>query len=333
MNKKIYYLIGFTVFLGAILGYHFYAASQAEQQINKTIQEQAERELLSAQYSSIDVAPFSATVTIQDLTVIFGDHIERAQHLKLDISYLDFLNIYFGGLSYGLDQLHQANITALQPSYVNKKGLKEIKTDTLHISYNGNALDGIRSAVNGTPFASNQAIEAQGSGIILSFPKTTFSTLEAEGFEYSGTIAKDSLNFWTEGSHQVAMDSLIWTPSESFQSSYSFFIKGFGYPADAIPIQHAQFHSTPASQPEVLNIEASVQSGLALFSSSGMVRLHDPIESSEFQNMNIKITDLSDSFRQVLSNIERLLSVSLPRTNNEIRLQLNGTLSDPRIVQ
>lgn len=340
MDKKRYYLLGFFILLIAIFAYHFFAASQAEQQIDNTLQEQsAQNDSLSIQYSSIDVTPFSATVSIENLTVIFGEHIERAQHLQLDISYLDFLNIYIGGLPYGLEQINRAAITAIQPSYVNRGGLEEIKFDTLHINYRGNALDGLRSAINQTNFSQSQSIEAQSSGLRILLPQTTLSRIAADEFRYSGSISEGQQNFWKNGSHQFAMDSLTWTPSQSFQDSYSFFIKGFGYEPDQIPFQSVQLHSRNASesQPqspyEILKIESSIQSELALLSASGFIELHTPPGNSEFQDMKIRMTNFSDSFANVLSNIERLLSVSLPQTNNGITLRINGTIANPIIAQ
>lgn len=333
MDKKKYYLLGFIIFLIAIFGYHFFAASQAEQQIDNALQEQSEtNDSLSVQYSSIDVTPFSAKVSIQDLTVIFGDHIERAQYLQLDIRYLDFLNIYIGGLPSGLEQLDQAAITAIQPSYVNRGGLEEIKLDTLHINYTGNALDGLRSAVNQTHFTTPQSIEAQSSGLRILLPQTTLSRIVADEFRYSGSISEGQQNFWKNGSHQFSMDSLTWTPSESFQNTYSFFIKGFGYDIDEIPFQSVRLHFQSTSESEILRIESSIESELALLSSSGTIELKAPLGNSEFQDMRIRMTDFSDSFTNVLSNIERLLSIELPRNKNGIILQIEGTLSNPSIA-
>jgi hypothetical protein len=333
-KKKKYYLIGFLLLCAAIIGYHFYAASQAEQQIDEAIQEQsAQNNSLSVQYSSIDVAPFSATISIRDLTVIFGNHIERTQHLLLDISYLDFLNIYIGGLSYGLDRLDQAGMTVIQASYVNRGGLEEIKLDTLNISYTGNVLDGLQSAVNKTNFVSSHSIEAQSAGLRILLPNTTLSKIVADEFLYSGSIPSGEQNFWKNGQHQFAMDSLTWTPSKSFQETYSFFIKGFGYPTDAIPFESVQLHSQPVPEDNTLKIESSIKSELALLSSSGLIKLETPLGNSELHNMRIRMTDFSDSFSNVLSNLERLLSISLPQTNDGITLKVEGTLSNPSIAE
>lgn len=331
MNNKRYYFIGLVGLILLVLGYHYYAASQAEEQIDKAIQEQtAKLKTISVQYSSIDVAPFGGSVSIQDLTIVFGNHIERAQHLQLDLSYLDFLNIYFGGPRYGLDNLNEAKITLRKPSYVNKSGLEELKLGELTITYRGNALDGLTSAINGTPFTHSQTIEAESSALILQLPETTLSKLQAAYFQYSGTISAGNTNFWTDGQHQFALDSLTWTPSENFQNSYRFFIKGFGYDTDSIPFRSAQLQTQP-SQDGLLQLEAAVDSELALFSGSGYVNLQNRFGSSELQDMEISITNFSEQFKNVLQNIERLLSISLPKSDDGITLQLKGTLSKPSI--
>lgn len=335
MTSKKYVLIGILGVALAIFGYHFLAASQAERQIDEAIQEQTRKTAaISVQYSAIDIAPFSADITISDLNIILGDHIERAQMLKLDLSYLDFLNIYVGGAEYGLRHLDEAVITAVSPSYTNKAALQEIKSDSLTIAYKGNALDGIQSAVEGTAFGANQSIKIQGRNVTFSIPHTLLSKIRAQSLNYSGTISKAQSNFWKEGTHNIHLDSLLWTPSESFQNKYSFFIKGFGYPADAIPFQSAELRTRPVSQADdTLEIESSLKSELALLTGRGKVILKQPLQNSEFHNMNIALSDFSEQFTNVLNNIEQLLSISLPKSKNGVTIQLQGSIGNPKITE
>lgn len=332
--KRKYYLIGFAVFIALLIGYHFWAASQAEAQIDKAIQQQSEKsEALSVQYSGIEVSPFAATVSIRDLTVMLGHHIERTQHLELDMSYFDFLNIYFGGLRYGLKNLTQANVSLLSPSYVNRSGLQEIKSDSLHITYTGQALDGLLSAVNGTSFTHPHNIEARSSNLTVSLPKTTFTKLTTREFRYSGSIESQQQSFWRNGTHHFGMDSLTWTPSESFQKKYSFFIKGFGYPTDAIPFQSAQLHVNQVPQNNMLRIESTLKSELALLSGAGFIALEKPLGNSDLVKTKISLTKLSEPLQNVITNIERLFSISLPKSSDGITVQIDGTLSNPRLAK
>ena len=335
MTNKKYYLIGALVFAAAIIGYHFLAASQAEQEINKAIQEQTgQSNTISVQYSEIDIAPFSADITVSNLNIIFGNHIERARQLKLDLGYLDFLNIYFGGAEYGLHHLDNAIITAESPSYTNKEKRQEIKSDSLTIAYQGNALDGIQSAVNGSSFGTNHSLEIQGSNITFSVPQSLLSKVRAQKLNYSGVISKTQTSFWKEGTHHIRLDSLLWTPAESFQNKYSFFIKGFGYPTDAIPFQSAELRSKPVPQAgDTLQIESTVKSELALLTSRGNIILKNPLQDSELQNMKISLSDFSERFGNVLNNIEQLLSISLPKSKEGITIQLQGSIDNPKITK
>jgi hypothetical protein len=331
--KKKYYGIGITVFIALLVGYHFLAASQAESQIDEALQEQSEQNPgFSVQYSTVEVAPFAATIVLRNLTVVLGDHIERAQKLRLDMSYFDFLNVYFGGLPYGLENLTAADVLFVKPTYVNQSGLQEIKADSLQLQYSGNAMDGLQSAVNGTSFAHAHSIQANSSGLIISVPQSTINKVTAGEFRYSGTVEAQTPNFWLNGNHQFGMDSLNWTPSESFQKSYSFFIKGFGYPTNAIPFRSAQLHVKPTTNVERLRIESTVRSELALLSGSGHIALRQPFGTSRLEDTKLSLTQLSDSLKNVIGNIERLFSISLPTSNEGISLQLNGTLSNPTIA-
>ncbi|PAU93036.1 hypothetical protein CK503_14035 [Aliifodinibius salipaludis] len=335
MKNIKYYFIGGLVLVIAIIGYHFLAASHAEQQIDEAIQEQtSQRNTISVQYSEIDVAPFSADITINDLNIILGNHIERARQLKLDLNYLDFLNIYFGGVEYGLNHLDKTIINAISPSYTNKAELQEVKSDSLTITYQGNALDGIQSAVNGTPFSTDQSLKIRSSNITFSVPQTLLSTIKAQELSYSGSISKAQTNFWKEGSHHIRLDSLLWTPSESLQNKYSFFIKGFGYPTDAIPFQSAELRTKPVSQADdTLAINSTVKSELALLTSQGNIILKQPLEDSEFRDMQISLSDFSEKFGNVLNNIEQLLSITLPKSEAGITIQLQGSIDNPRVTE
>lgn len=334
MKNKNLYFIGLVVLVIGIIGYHYVAASQAENQFDEAIQEQTEKSgTISVDYSEIYIAPFSADVTINDLTIIMGNHIERTPKLMLDLGYLDFLNIYFGGVQYGLNHLTDAVITAIGPSYTNKAKRREIKSDSIKIIFKGNALDGLRSAIDGSPFTSKQSINIQGSNIIFSLPHTFLSKVKAQHLRYTATVSESKTNFWTNGTHKIRADSLIWTPSQSFQDKYSFFIKGFGYPTDAVPFQYAKLQADPSVSVDVLELKSTVKSDLALLSGNGKIMLKEPMQNSEFKDMTLSLTEFSDRFSNVLSNIEKLLSISLPKSEAGITIQLQGSVNNPKVTE
>ncbi|MDZ7681485.1 MAG: hypothetical protein U5J63_07135 [Fodinibius sp.] len=64
-----------------------------------------------------------------------------------------------------------ADILFVKPTYVNRSGLEEIKADSLHLSYSGNAMDGLQSAINGTRFGHRHSIEANSKVLTISVPE------------------------------------------------------------------------------------------------------------------------------------------------------------------
>lgn len=328
--KKKYYLIGLFILFGLVINYHFYAASQAEQQLNKAIQKQAQQYgNISAQYSSINIAPFAANITIKDWTIIFNNHIQRANRLSFDISYLDVLNIYFGGLEYGLKNLTEMNLSAIRPSYTMASNLQEVKSDTLTLSYQGNPLDLIQQLADST--TQNHKIKATFSGFTTVLPGKSRSSIKARHLQYKVRITAGRRPSLLNASHQLTARDIVWSPKRSLQQQYSFIIKGLGYPTDAIPFKSFKISTAPAENSQLTSINGTLQSELALISASGLLQTYRPIGNSAFQDSKITITELSPSLQQTLQNIEQLFSFSLPRTGQGIELPLKGTLSDPSI--
>jgi hypothetical protein len=333
--KKKYYLLGLLILAVLMFAYHFIAAYQAETQIDNLIKEyDARNDSLSIQYSSLEIAPFAATISIHDLNFILGDHIERAHHLQVDMRYLDFLRIYIGGLPYGLKNLDKAKLTLLSPSYVNRSSLEEIKSDTVVVNYTGNAWDGLQYAVRQKTVAYEHHFIAKCSGMTISLPDNPISKLSAEKFTYSGKIEAGQRSFWLKGTHHFELNSLLWTPTEAFQKKYSFFIKGFGYKPNAIPFKTAQLHVSSTSEQNQLTIKSNLKSDLAMLSASGQINLESPIEDSRFINTKISLIEPNETLKNVLGNIERLFSLTLPKTHNgnTITLKITGTLASPRPV-
>lgn len=315
-----------------VIGYHLYAAGQAEKQITRLIEEQtAELRSASIKHSGVEVMPFTGKIIIRDVTVILDDHIERANQLTVDLSYFDVLKFYLRGTEWALEHLYQAEALLLNPSYVNKSNLQQVSSDSLHIHFEGQALDGIRAAIADTIFSKQQTIHAEGSGLRFHFPETLITGLQVQKFNYNGSVAAGDKHFWKEGRHEVTMDSLRWKPLEDFQNKYGFFIKGFGYATDAIPFQSAHIQTTPQPQSGNLQVISRVKSELALISADGTVDLQQPFGTSQLENATLSISDFSPSFSRVLENVEQLLSISFPRNEEGITIRIDGTVSEPTI--
>ncbi|HLR31202.1 MAG TPA: hypothetical protein VK074_01850 [Fodinibius sp.] len=335
MKKLSYYIIGLLVLAVVIIGYHYYAASETEEQIVQLIEEEtAKSSAVSVTYSSVEVTPFDGEVSIRDLTIMRDHHIDRARRFTIDLSYFDVLKFYLGGTEYALKHLYYAEALLVKPSFVIKSNLQQLSSDSLHIYFEGQAFDGIRAAITDTSFSEQQSIRAEGSGLRVQFPQTLIAGLDVEAFQYHGSVDAGNKNFWSQGRHEVTMDSLTWTPVETFQRNYGFFIKGFGYPADAIPFQSAYYQSSPAPQSDMLRVESTLKSELAQVSIDGFLDLQQPLGASRLEEATISASEFSNSFRQVLENIEQLLSISLPRNDNgNIFIPLEGTLSEPDIAR
>jgi len=332
---KKYYLIAIAVLLSGLFAYHFIAENRAEQQIQEAILEANQKPdaRWTMQFSDIDISAFRGNIQFSDITFIQDQTIYRAKTAFFDLSYLDFLRIYVGGIRFGLQYLSEAKVSLSAPVYIDRKTLMEFKIDNLDITYTGDALDLILHFNSGSPLASSHKVEAFGPGLNLTLPGTTFSQLKSAKFAYRADIEAGNTSLIKSAAHQLELDSLTWTPSSEFQNTYSFFIKGFGYPTEAIPFESARLLAEPAPDTELVQINATLESELALMTASGYIRPDEPAANSEWQQMELKLTEFSESFGNVLTNIERLLSITLPKENGGIRLQLQGTFSSTSVSQ
>lgn len=330
--KKIYF-IATLVILAGLYSYHFLAAEKAERQIDEAIQEQLEQrdDSLSIQYSKIDISPFSANVSFKDLTIISAKHINRSKELTFDLEYTDFLSLYFRGSEKGLQNLAHAKILLVSASYIDRAKFREIKSDSLKIDYYGNVLGGITSLINKTPFTTDQKVEISGSNVTISIPQSPVMRLNAQTLNYSLGIDKEKNNLLTQSRHNLRLDSLNWTPSKSFQDMYGFFIKGFGYPTNAIPFEYAELNIEPADSLDTIRISASLRSNLALLKSDGKLSLKDPILYSSFVETTLTLSDFSKSFSNFLQNVQQLIPGSVSESEKEIIFQLQGSLAEPYI--
>lgn len=332
---KKYYLIGIAILLAGLFAYHFIAENRAEQQIHEAIQETINKPdaRWSVQYSSINITAFTGDIVFSDITLLQDKTIQRSRHILVDLSYWDVLKIYVGGLQFGLKQLDEAKISLSAPVWIDRNSLSEIKFGSLNIFYEGNAWDLLLNLNNGSPFKQAHTITAQSPEFVLALPGTTFSQLEAANFTYTGTVESGKRELLPGASHKVQLDSLTWTPSEEFQKTYSFFIKGFGYATDAIPFDAAHLNAAPNSETGLLQIDARLESELARLSACGYLKLDEPLGNSQWHETQLTLTEFSEAFSNVLTNIERLLPVNLPKEAGGIKLQLAGTLSNTSIQQ
>lgn len=332
---KKYYLIGLIVFLAGLIGYHFIAENRAEDQLREAIEEESNNPTatFSLQYSDLDISSFRGNIELRDITLVQGNSIFRSSRILIDLSYWDFIRIYGGGMRFGLQYLTEANIRLAQPSYVARQSLFEVKFDTLSLSYTGNALDLLQNINTQMPLSKSQEVLAESGSITIAVPGTTFSRMRGHQFRYSFNLPDSSSDWETSGTHYIQIDSLTWTPSDAFQQNYSFFIRGFGYKTDAIPFSSAELQSSPTSEPNTLQLDASLESELANLTATGQLNVQKPLQNSRWSQLEVTAGNFSETFNTVLSNLERMLSVTLPQEDGQIRFQLEGTLFDTKIIQ
>lgn len=331
-RKLLYSLIGIGVLILAIIGYHFYAANQAEQQIEMLIEQQTDTANAPVvEYSSLKVTPFSGKVIMRDLTIVMNQHIERSDKLTIDLSYIDALKFYTGGTEYALENIYSAEAELVNPSYLNQSKQHRVSAEQLQLFFEGQALDAIRTAVVDTVYSVSQHFRAQGSKLQMEFPKTLITGLKANTFQYQGSIEPNNIDYWKEGVHEVTMDSLTWTPLASFQESYNFVIQGFGYAPDAIPFESASFTSRPDSASNRLYIHSELKAELAHVTAEGYLNPQQPFVKSQLEEADITVDNFSASFERVLQNAEKLFSFSLNQRNGSIAFDIKGTMDDPTV--
>lgn len=328
---KKYYLSAIVILLIGLFAYHFIAESKAEQQLDESLKElnQKPKYDWSLQYSTIEVSAFAGDIRFSDITFIEDKTIFRSEDINFDLGYLDFLRIYLGGLQFGLEYLDEATVTLRAPVTVDRTSLREVKFKRMNLSYSGNAWDLLQNLNGNTPLEYMHQIDLYSPGITLSFPETTFSQLKAASFRYQGKMEAGSHLLLAASHHRLEMDSLSWTPSKAFQNTYGFFIRGFGYPTDAIPFESARLFAEPVADSSLVRIEATVDSELAQLTGAGYIRPETQLLNSEWQDMELKLDNLSESFSTVLVNLEQLLGVSLPgRDEGSITFEVDGMLSN-----
>lgn len=330
--KRKYYLTGFAALIILILGYHFYAASRAEDQINKALTQLTEQQhSFSLQYSGLNIKPFRADLTIRDVTTVSGPHIIRLNSLTVDISYTALLRLYFFGTKNAIRHISPLSMGFINPSYNFSNNLGELKSDTMQVTYSGNLLDGLQRLQSDTTFAKKHKITFKMDGFSAVLPDTNRSSIKADQLQYQITFSPDRQLSLLNVGHQLSAQNIVWSPTSSLQQQYSFIIKGLGYPTDAIPFKSFKASISPTKKLQLTAIDWTLRSELALISSSGFLQTYRSIGNSEFQDTKITLTDLSPSFRQTLQNIEQLFSFSLPRVEENIELPVEGTLSNPSV--
>lgn len=320
----------FLILLLALWGYHFLAAGQAEQDIDEAIQEQAARseEPVTIEYEAVEVKPFDGDVVFREANLVYRRNILRFHDLKLDLTYRDFLNIYWGGAEYGLEKLTEATIGLTDLSFVNRDSRMEISADSIHMRYSGNLMDGIRTLVTQNPsrFEHNYSIRAYAPRYQhASSPAGSFRT---DSLDWASHFPADTRDLLGRGNHNLDIYYIEWAPPATFSERYGFFMRGLGYETDSVP-----FDSLSANL-EAINA-GQKQLKLNLYTepfdteSSGILRWNEQSwQSSEIVEYEIRLTNPTEQVQNLIGNAEQMFDFQLERRDGNPTLQVRGTLSD-----
>lgn len=333
---KKYYAIGFFILIIGLFAYHFYAASNAETNLDTSIQEITTKldPQLSVSYSKINVIPFSGDIHFTDLNIIRNKDIRRARSVQFDFSYFDFLNISLFGPEYGLKKISSGNISLRHVSLTDRESLTEVKLDSFEVNYQGDLWELLAMSFKDSTISntSDHRFDAAGRQFTFSQP------------EMLGIVKADSIllsNKFTNVSG-VSIDSLIgsaslvditWNPPKYIQDKYRFFIQGFGYQTDSIPFRKASSDYNYESETSLLSIrKLNLQSELFTGSFSGDIKIDsDTFSESAIEEASIQIGNLSPQLENFLSNAEKLFGVKIPMTGNQLTISVSGTVQKPQV--
>lgn len=328
--KKRYYIYGLLVLVILFIAYNFYSANRAEENISELIQTQVNtsKEAISVQYSAIDVSPFRGNIRLEDVTLTQPNSYKRANSLKLDLSYFDFLSFNFGDIEYGLKNLTDVLLIIDEPSYLNRNTLAEVKFNNLDITYAGNMWDAIQSYFTPQYSQYSHQMSITGTGGLYVKPQSTFGSFKSDSVYLQITFFKDSTVENKPKENTIRFNDIIWSPPAAFQNKYAFFIQGFGYEMDSIPFSEAGF-SFIMNNEQLQITDGTIVMDLFTLNFRGTVETEP---TARFSPLTLSADELSPQFKNVLRNVEQLLGASIPMKDDELRLQLAGPISDPRII-
>ncbi|MDX1617384.1 MAG: hypothetical protein R3224_01260 [Balneolaceae bacterium] len=335
---KKWFSYGFLALVGlaaALFAYHFYAAADAGQKLDESIQQVSQEANLNLtiNYSSIEVSPFSGDVVFSDVNIIRDQDIQRAKTARFDLAYSEFVNITLWGTEYGLREIEQGILQLSDLSYTNRSSLIEVKLDSLHIDYRGNLWNLIVLGITRASAVTGHHIDAIGTRFSFSQPSSDIGAIRADTLTWRthfGRPAEPPDSLYST----AALSGITWTPPKAFQDKYSFFIQGFGYRPDTIPMERATARYRLHPSGDSLSIDRlTLYTDLFNTTAKGMIAVDGQSPGqSRLNNLVIRLEELSPRFRNFLGQLKKLTGLPLPHTDDSIVLSLDGSVDRPRIT-
>jgi hypothetical protein len=330
--KKFIFTILALIIIG-LIAYHFIAANQAENDMDEAIQMQADSlgNALSVQYSSIDISPFSGNINFSDGTIVRQSNIERFKNAEIDLDYVDFLKITFKGLKNGLRNIEDGTIRLQKASHLNRETLQEISSSQMNISYSGNLWDGLQYLGANRRLDYDHEINITGTDIRYNKPQSTIGAFKSDSaaFRYVFQAASPEQQ---SNSNNIRFDEIVWTPPAKFQKKYAFFIKGFGYPLDAIPVTNMGVSFSALENPRINITSGQLKTELFTLQIQGTITKPDGWPKAQFSPLTLTLTEASREFNNVLANIQQLFNLPVPANPTDMELNLVGPLNNPQLA-
>lgn len=332
--KTNYYLAGIIILILALIGYHYYAAGEAGRQIDEALQEQAARSdgEFSVSYSAIDVFPFSGDIRFRDFNLTQTNYTQRASSIYFDLTYLDFLTIYVRGTEYGLKNLDRLRTNIIKPSIVLRPSMRELKSDTFRIDYKGSAYDLLRHSVTEQAVESPHEFEASAVSFRFTQSNSTSDGFRADSIFIQTSVPPATTSILNDADHFMARAfDITWIPSSAIGDKYGFFIRGFGYETDNIPVDSLLLMiNIDDAGSRFMNLDLHSE----LFHAQAIAEIK--MNSQEFSRITfedgiVNLLATSPRFDNFLQNAEQLFGISIPRKTESV-FRFYGPLSNLQVT-
>ncbi|MDZ7771416.1 MAG: hypothetical protein U5K31_01540 [Balneolaceae bacterium] len=336
MKRYWKYLLaaGAVILLAALYLSHFYAAREAERELDRTLRNWVADSNPDAgiQFSGVEIHPFSGTLDIHDLHIFTDRHLQRGALMRFRLGYPMFLRMYFGDPSTVLDRQLSLRAHLENISWLDRYRLREVSFDTLELDYRGNPADLLRNILRDSPLAATQELLARGRGFGWSEPYMDWGSVRADSLRLRRDIPVGSSSLWSAGDLELELNDLTWRMPDRFISTYSFFLRGFDYTGQTMPLQSFHGRMSYAEDSGRLNLrQMRLRSEHVRMELSGEMELREPAGSTSLEGLRLLLSDFSPRFRNVLEGMNRLLRLNLSTGEDSVWVPLGGTLGSPSL--
>lgn len=332
--KKTIIFAAAVLILASLYFFHFEAARQAEIEVDRTLRGMVSPSDPSAgmQFSGVEIAPFGGTLTLYDVNLFTERHLYRGGTLRFDIGYFNFLRLYFGDPSDLLDNRIAAGSRLEEVTWLDRYRLREVRFDTLRLRYSGNPRALLRHALLDSALATGQSIDAEGRGFSYTDPMLAWGAMRADTLRLRQRLPAEEPGGESTRMSEVELRNLTWETPSWFRDKYGFFIRGFEYPAEAIPLKRLRATLEYHRGERLLQFRNTrLETEHFRMGLRGQMRLADPPGRSPLDSLSLILSGYSQRFRNVLTGLNRLFELGLPAEADSLSLPLGGTLDSPAL--